>query len=144
MRVGNEYNFVDFEIVEVWTEYVPSTRCSVKASGEGFSGELKSVWFSQENLDSFLADLQALEEKRRGTATLLNMSSLSQYSPLRFQISSTSDTGDFVVRADLLKITWIDTDTSQPLKLSIWFTIAQEMFPSIVIEFRKLFNVNSR
>jgi hypothetical protein len=142
MRIGDEESFIEFELREVQPENPSGSEavsCSVAASCGGFNGKVESIWFSSDDIDLFLSQFQKLEEKRSGSVSLTNMSSLSEFSPLRFEVFSIDDVGHFAVRADLLRVTYI-ADELRPLKLSICFPIDSGNFSSMLIEFRKLFD----
>jgi hypothetical protein len=140
MRIGDEGSFIEFELIEVQPENpsgLEAVSCSVAASCGGFNGKIESVWFSSDDIDLFLSQFQKFEEKRSGSVSLTNMSSLSEFSPLRFEVFSIDEVGHFAVRADLLRTTYI-ADELRPLKLSVCFLIDSGNLSSMLIEFRKL------
>ncbi|MCA1617535.1 MAG: hypothetical protein LC729_03815 [Acidobacteria bacterium] len=142
MKIGNEQSFIAFEFKEDLPEHLPSgtdIACSVEVSIGGFNGRIESVWFSREDINLFLSGFRSLEENRKGSVNLVNLSSPSEYNPLRFEIFSIDDIGHFAVRADLLKVNYVG-DSIHPLKVSVSFPIDAGDLPSMLIEFRKLFN----
>ena len=142
MRIGDEQSFIEFVLEEVQSENpsgLEAVSCSVEAACGGFNGKVQSVWFSSDEIDSFLSEFQRLEENRNGSANLTNMSSVSASSPLRFEIFSIDEVGRFAVSADLLRVNDI-ADGLHPLKLSACFLIDSGNLPSMLVEFRKLFN----
>lgn len=142
MRVGNEQSFVAFEFQEAMPEHLPGgtdIAYSVEASCDGFRGRVESVWFAREDINRFLSELRSLEENRKGSASLVNLSSPSEYNPLRFEIFSIDTPGHFAVRADLSEVNYVN-DGIHPLKVSVTFPIDAGDLPSILIEFRKLFD----
>src|SRR5205085_328576 len=144
MRVGDEQSFVSFEFKEAVPEHLPGgTDVSyiVEVSCHGFGGRIESVWFTREDINRFLSELRSLEETRKGSANLVNLSSPSEDNPLRFQISYADNVRRFMVRADLSKYNYIGDDI-ESLKVSVGFPIEAGDILSILIEFRKLFDYN--
>ena len=142
MRVSDADSFVEFEFKEAMPEHLSGgadVACSVAASRDGFCGRVESVWFSREDTNHFLSELRSLEEKRTGSANLTNLSSQSDYNPLRFEIFSVDEAGHLAVRADLLKGSHVGGSLS-PLKVSVSFPIDAGSLPSLLVEFRKLFS----
>jgi hypothetical protein len=143
MRIGNAQSFVEFSLQETYDlQGRADTSCSVEVSGNGFAGKVDSVWFAREDLDRFLSDLEAYEIQRQGSVSLLNMSSLSDYSPLRFEIFSLDQLGHLAVRTDLLKTTYIDSRLT-PITISLTFGLDAGMLRSVLEDFRALFNSTS-
>ncbi len=141
MRIGNDDSFVEFDLDEVMPGSPAGETdiaCSVEASCDSFSGRIKAVWFARDDMDRFLSELRRLEEKRQGSANLLNMSSQSEYNPFRFEIFSVDEIGHFAVSADLLKARYVGR-ALRSLKVCISFPLDAGDLPSILIEFRKLF-----
>ncbi len=141
MRVGDDHSFVQFDLKEKMPEHLPGggdVACSIEASFDGFHGKVESVWFSREDISEFLSQLRKFEEARRGSVSLLNMSSKSDYTPLRFEILSVDEAGHLAVRAELVKVSYRDAALA-PLKVSVSFPLDGETLSSTLIEFRKLF-----
>jgi hypothetical protein len=142
MRVGDEQSFVEFEFKASEAEGSPragDVACSVSASSDGFCGKVSSVWFSPEDIDAFLKQLDQLEKTRKGSASLSNLSSLSEYSPLTFEIFSIDDLGHRVLTVELVKISYLGGALT-PLRTSMSFRLDGEWFNSVVAGFRKLFS----
>jgi hypothetical protein len=142
MRIGTAESFVAFDFKEAMPADSPRSTdvaCSIDVSCHGFNGLLNRVWFASDDIAQFLSELQALGETRQGSVALLNLSSTSDHSPLRFEIFSTDQTGHLAVRASLLKVTYVG-DNLCPLNLSVAFAIDAGDFPSIVGGFRRLFS----
>src|SRR5215210_3264580 len=113
MRVGDEQSFVSFEFKESVPEHLPGgtdVSYSVEASCHGFGGRIESVWFTREDINRFLSELLRLEETRKGSANLVNLSSPSEDNPLRFEIYPIDSVGHFAVRADLSKYNYVGDD----------------------------------
>src|SRR6185295_11999854 len=130
MRVGNEQSFVEFEFKQKEGEDSPragDVACSVSASCDGFGGQVSSVWFSPEDIEAFLKQLDELEKTRKGSASLSNLSSLSEYSPLTFEIFSIDNLGHLALRVELVKISYL-VDALTPLRTSMSFRLDGEGF----------------
>jgi hypothetical protein len=141
MRIGNDHSFVEFEVEEVMPVRPAGetdVACSVEASSDSFSGRVEAVWFARDDIDRFLSELRRLEEKRQGSANLLNMSSQSEYNPFRFEIFAIDEIGHCAVSADLLKARYVG-GALRSLKVCLFFPLDAGDLPSILIEFRKLF-----
>jgi hypothetical protein len=142
MRVGSEYSFIEFTFSEAEPENPSGLLAfaySVDVSCDGFRGRIERVWLSQDDITQFLTGLQQFEEKRKGLVSLTNMSSLSEANPLTFEIFSVDEVGHLTARANLQKIHYVGDDPSL-LKLSVSFDIDAGQLPTIVGDFRKLFN----
>jgi hypothetical protein len=143
MRIGDTESFIEFKLIEVQPENPSGSEavsCSVEASCEGFNGKVEGVWFSSDEIDSFLSELQRLEEKRKGSVSLTNMSSLSEYSPLYFEIFSIDEIGHFAVKADLQRVYYDEAADLRSIKLSVGFLIDPGNLSAMLIEFHKLFD----
>jgi len=146
MRIGSDQSFVAFEFKEAMPEHLPGgtdIACSVSVSCDAFNGRVESVWFSREDINRFLLELRSLEEYRKGSANLVNLSSLSEYNPLRFEVFSIDEVGHMAVRADLLKVSYVGGGI-HPLKVSVTFDMDAGDLPSMLVEFRKLFDFKRR
>lgn len=141
MKVGDEQAFVAFDLKEAAPGHLPHAGdicCSVEALCGGFRGRVESAWFSREDVARFLTQLQRLEQTRQGSASLSNLSSASDHSPLGFEIFSTDGAGHLAVRADLLKVSYVG-DTLSPLRVSVSFPLGGGDLPSALAGFRRLF-----
>lgn len=146
MRIGEAQAFVEFSFKETVPEDLPratDTSCSVEVSCSGFSGKVESVWFARDDINRFLSELEAFEARRQGSVSLLNMSSGSDYSPLRFEIFSLNQLGHLAVRTDLLKTTYVDSKLT-PLTVSVTFALDPGMLRAVMEDFRELFNSRQR
>src|SRR5215470_2367677 len=109
MKLGNDLSFVEFAFVQKAAEDSPGAgdiSYSVIAATNGFRGGIPSVWFSREDLNDFLRQLEQLERTRNGLAKLSNLSSLSDYSPLRLEIFSLDHRGNLGVKVELLSLSY--------------------------------------
>jgi len=141
MKLGNDQSFVEFAFVQRAPENSPGAgdvSCSVIAAKNAFRGGIPSVWFSREDLDDFLRQLEQLERTRNGLVKLSNLSSLSDYNPLTLEIFSIDHRGNLGVKVELLRLSY-DWDEQEPLKMSISFPIDGERFGEVVAGFRKFF-----
>ncbi|HEY6246744.1 MAG TPA: hypothetical protein VIX17_22510 [Pyrinomonadaceae bacterium] len=142
MPLGNDLSFVEITYREKEPEGSPghgNVSYSVVASSNTFRGEIPSVWFSCENLDDFLRQLDQLNRTRNGSITLSNLSSLSEYNPLVLDIFSIDNSGHLGVKVRLFRLSY-DWEEEEALKLSISFPLDNDRFAEVVAGFRKLFN----
>jgi hypothetical protein len=141
MKVGSDISFVEFTYIA--KEAVDSPRagdisCSVIVSSDTFRGEIPSVWFSREDLDHFLKALEQLERTRQGLVKLTNLSSLSKYNPLIFEIFSIDSRGNVGVNLELVKLS-CDWEDQAPFRVVVSFPLDGERFGAVVEEFRNFF-----
>ncbi len=142
MRVGDKHSFVEFSFKEAMPEDLPGgtdIACSVEASCGHFRGRVETIWFSRDDINRFLSELRSLAERRNGSASLMNMSSQSEFNPLRFEMFSINEVGHMAVSADLLESGCVG-GVLRPLKLSVVFAVDAGSLPLIVVGFRKLFD----
>lgn len=125
MRVGDEQSYVEFSFKEAMPEHLQGgtdIACSVEASCGGFRGRVETVWFSRDDINRFLSELSSLEERRRGSVSLANMSSGSEFNPLRFEIFSVDEVGHLAVGVYLLEASYVGGGL-RPLKVSVGLTV---------------------
>jgi hypothetical protein len=142
MRVGDEQSFVEFEFKARESDGSPRAgdlACSVSVANDGFYGTVSSVWFSPEDREEFLKQLGQFERARIGFVSLSNLSSLSDYNPLIFEIFSVDRLGHLAVKVELAKISYLGEELI-PSKVSMSFLLDGEQFNSVVAGFRKLFS----
>ena len=141
MKIENEDSFVEFEFKESQNiQGRHDTNCRIEVFSNRFAGEIESVWFEHENATSFIEALEALDKFRKGAAELFNMSSGSEASPLEFKIFATDSLGHLAVRATLRKLIYFQ-NFQDILTVSVVFEIDAGSLPSIVYDFKKLFNI---
>jgi hypothetical protein len=141
MKVGNDISFVEFTYIAKEADDSPrpgDISCSVIASSNTFRGEISSVWFSREDLDHFLKKLEQLERTRQGLVKLTNLSSLSKYNPLTFEIFSIDSRGQLGVNVELVKLSY-DWEDQAPFRVVVSFPLDGERFGVVVAGFRNLF-----
>jgi len=133
-------SFVEFRFKEAPRRRQGSTDvcCSVEASCGGFHGRVNSVWFKGDDIKRFLAELEELEARRKGSVCLVNHSSSSDENPLTFELKSVDSAGHLIVKATLLKPRHRN-DELNPLVVSVSFAVDAGMLRSLVFDFRKLF-----
>ena|SRR5436190_7107775 len=141
MTIGDADSFVEFAFKEAVPEHMQGatdTSCSVEATCSTFTGKVESVWFARDDINRFLSELEEFEATRKGSVSLLNMSSPSDYNPLNFEIVSIDRARHLVVKADLLEVRYLNGELS-PLRVSVSFDLDTGMLRSILMDFRKLF-----
>lgn len=141
MRIGDDECFVEFEFEEAIPEHLQGgtdTACSVELSCGEFRGKTSSVWFARNDINQFLNELNAFEASRCGSVSLINMSSLSDASPLTFEIAAIDDLGHLLVKATLIKSRYLH-DRFSPLQVSVSFGLDGGMLASVLRDFRELF-----
>jgi hypothetical protein len=100
MLVRNNGNFVEVLLVERTPRSLTGAgdlRLHVRVALSSFRGEYDEVWVEATTFQDFLSELQALEERRQGSATLASMSP----GELRLQIHSTDRAGHMGVTGQL-------------------------------------------
>lgn len=139
MRIGDEDSFVEFKFKEAGAGKSLGRNdlaLSVEVACNGFSGSVERIWFSGDDRNRFLAELQMLMQTRQGSATLLNMSSASDFNPLHFEILAAGL--GLSINVALLKIAYPDSEL-RPLRLAVSFPFDAGMLSAALLEFRKLF-----
>jgi hypothetical protein len=138
MKIENQESFVEIEADEFFDlQGRYDLRCHVKVLCDGFSGEINSVWISDEDIKSFIKELENLDKTRKGTAELLNMSSGSDVSPIEFKIFATDSLGHLAVRAQLRKLVFFK-DSYEISTISTVFEIDGGSLLPLINEFKKL------
>jgi hypothetical protein len=144
MRISNDNEFIEFEFAD-FVDFRHDVACHIKVFCDGFSGQVNSVWFSEQNINSFIEQLVNLDETRKGTAELLNMSSETDTSELDFLIFSTDSFGHMALRTTLRKRyyppNYADLRAFETLKTSVAFEVDPSLLPSIIRDFKKLFKI---
>ncbi len=141
MRIENEGSFVKFEFKEFFDlQGRHDVGCRIEVFCFGFAGEINDVWFSWEDINSFIEGLKAFDKTRKGAVELSNMSSGSEASPLEFKIFTTDRLGHLAVRATLRKLIYFK-DSYEISTVSVVFEIDAGSLSSIIRDFKKLFMV---
>ena len=141
MKIGKESEHIEFELTDIVAEHLPSAgdvACTVRVYCKDFAGKVDDVYFAPEDINRFLSDLQNLEAMRRGSAVLLNLSSQSESSPLRFEISSKDNRGNLLVKVELQKLSYIG-ESFFAMKLQVAFGLEAEYLQKTLLDFEKLF-----
>jgi hypothetical protein len=100
MRVGDDDSFVEVLLVEKAPQGLPGAgdlRLHVRVAFSTFRGEYDEVWVEAPAFRAFLSELQTLEERRQGSATLRSMSP----GELLLQVHSTDRAGHMGVTGQL-------------------------------------------
>ena len=113
---------------------------AVEVFSHGFSGRNESVWLGSEDIQRFLKDLHQFERQRTGTVAFASLGAPSEYCEFRFQLNIVSKTGHIAVKAELLKVKYLQDGDLCPLKVSIGFDIDAGNLLTIVAEFNELLN----
>jgi hypothetical protein len=142
MQIKNESSLIEFEFTDS-VDFRHDVACRIKIFCDGFSGQVNSVWFSEIDINSFIKQLETLDETRKGSAELLNMSSGTSTSELDFLIFSIDSLGHLAVRATLRKQFYLsnaaDLRASEILKTTVAFEIDPSSLSSMINDFKKLF-----
>ena len=139
MRIENENSFVEFEFEE-YIEFRSDVDCRIEVFCRNFSGQVNSVWFSRNNIDLFIQQIEELDKTRQGKAELFNMGSQTEPNPLEFTIFSTDNLGHLAVQAALQKFSYL-SHPANTLKVTVSFEFDPSLLPSIIVDFRKLFRM---
>ena len=141
MKIENEGSFVKFEFKEFFDlQGRHDVVCRIEVFGYKFAGEINDIWFSWEDINSFIVGLKAFDKTRKGTVELSNMSSGSDASPLEFKVFATDRLGHLAIRATLRKLIYFK-DSYEISTVSVVFEIDPGSLPSIIRDFKKLFMV---
>jgi hypothetical protein len=100
MLIRNNGNFVEILLVERIPETLPAAgdlHLHVRVAVNAFCGENDKIWVEATAFHDFLSELQALEERRQGSATLASISP----GELRLEIHSTDRAGHIGVTGQL-------------------------------------------
>ena len=142
MKIKNESSFVEFEFTD-FVDFRHDVACRIKVFCDGFSGTINSVWFSEQDIKSFIGQIEELNRTRKGSAELLNMGSLTDTNELEFIIFSTDSLGHLAIRATLQKIFYLphsaDFHAFEILKTSVAFEIDSGSLTTITSDFKNLF-----
>ena len=141
LKIENQGDFVEFDFLESQNiQGRHDIRLRLKVFGDGFSGEIDSVWFEHDNAYSFIAGLESLYEFRTDKAELFNMSSGSEASPLEFKIFRSDRLGHLAVRAILRKLVHFK-NSDEISTVSVVFETDPGSLHSIIRDFKKFFMV---
>ncbi|HEX8249511.1 MAG TPA: hypothetical protein VF599_15130 [Pyrinomonadaceae bacterium] len=138
MKIENDFSFIEFELEDRYETYI---GCRVKVFSRGFGGEVENVTFHVEDIKSFFQQIEELDKTRKGCAELLNLSSPSYSSPLKFIIFSTDSLGHLAAQAALQKTIYLGNHYIEGLKTSVTFDFDSGLLASIINNFKKLFMV---
>jgi len=76
MKISDEIrsNRIEIEVLDEEDGYVPSFEIGVRIKTKSFDCYLLGFWIEKEQIQRFIAELQHLDETRKGSATLGSMS----------------------------------------------------------------------
>ena len=77
MKIGSEDEFIEIEELERNPESTPCARdvnVKVSLSLQAFSGSYGGVWLGRPEMERFISELEILDERRNGCATISSMS----------------------------------------------------------------------
>ncbi len=141
MKIKNLDSFVEFEFKELSIlQNRHDVSCRIKAASDGFIGEIDSVWFSCENIESFIEELYELNSNRKDLVELFNMSSGSDANPLEFRIFTTDNLGHLAIHTTLKKLIYFK-DSNEISAISLVFEIDAGLLKLIINDFKKLFMI---
>lgn len=139
MKIERDNAFIEFEFEE-YIELRSDVDCRIEVFCRDFSGKVNSVWFSRNDINLFIQQIEDLDKTRQGKAELFNMGSQTEPNPLEFRIFSTDDLGHLAVQATLQKFSYLSHPVNT-LKVTVSFEIDPSLLPSIIVDFRKLFRL---
>jgi hypothetical protein len=138
MFIGDDDNFVEVLLVERTPQGLPGAgdlRLHVRVAFSTYRGEYDGVWVEASDFRAFLSELQALEERRRGSATLVSMSP----DELRLQVHSTDRAGHIGVTGQLGR--WCYAGGGGMSWCQVSFDLAlpcPSLLPQVLAEFRAM------
>jgi hypothetical protein len=138
MLVRNNGDFVEVLLVERTPRALPGAgdlRLHVRVACRTFCGENDGVWVEATAFQDFLSELQVLEERRQGSATLASISP----GELRLQIQATDRAGHIGVTGQLGR--WCYTGGSGMSWCQVTFDFplsCPSLLPQILAEFRAM------
>lgn len=138
MLVGDNDSFVEVLLVERTPGGLPGAgdlRLHVRVAFSTFRGEYDGVWVEASDFRTFLSELQTLEERRQGQATLASMSP----DELLLQVHSTDRAGHMGVTGQLGR--WCHAGSGGMSWCQVPFDFAlpcPSLLPQILAEFRAM------
>ena len=139
MRIGNDSAFVEIERSYIDVKD-PLARCyNARLENDSFAGTVGEIWISPTDAQSFLRQLNELEQNKGETAVLRNLSSDSDVSPLSFEIRKIDSLGHIGVFATVRELRWLREKTSV-LSLSFSFELERGALLNLCVDFKKFFS----
>jgi uncharacterized protein Smg (DUF494 family) len=139
MKIENDNSFIEFEFEEC-IELRSDIACRVEVFCENFSGRVNSVWFSRNDIDQFIQQMEEFDKTRKGIVELSNMSSKTISNPLEFSIFSTDNLGHLSVQATLQKFLYL-SHSANTQKITVSFEIDPSLLRIIIADFKKMFRM---
>jgi hypothetical protein len=138
MLVGDNDEFLEVLMVERTLQGLPGAgdlRLHVRVAFSTFRGEYDEVWVDAPAFQAFLLELQALEERRQGSAILASMSP----NELLLQIHSTDRAGHMGVSGQLGRWCYAGGGGMSWCQVPFSFTLpCPSQLPRILAEFRAM------
>jgi hypothetical protein len=138
MLVRENGYFVEVRLVERTPPSLPGAgdlRLHVGVAFSSFQGEYDEVWVEAAAFQTYLSELQALEERREGSATLKSMSP----DELLLRIHSTDRAGHMGVRGQLGRWCYAGGGGLSWCQVPFHFTLScPSLLPQILAEFRAM------
>ena len=110
----------------------------IEVSCGGFAGRDDDVTFRDDEVASFLGDLQRLEKERRGAVTLASLDAPSSYPQFKMELYTIDASGHMIVKVDMVKVRYVHQELS-PSRVSVAFETDPEYLSTIVRDFNELF-----
>jgi hypothetical protein len=109
-------------------------QVTVEANVEGFAGRNREVWFFRAEADRFMAELEQLDQLRRGSATIESMSP----GEMRLTISIVDRTGHVNVTVELRRFTYVSGQSIE-LAMPRGFELDPTDLPGAVRDLKAVF-----
>jgi hypothetical protein len=138
MLVRNNGDFFEILLVERTPRTLPGAgdlRLHVRVAFSTFCGEYDGVWVEATAFQEFLSELQVLEERRQGSATLVSISP----GELHLQIHSTDRAGHIGVTGQLGRWCYAGGGGMSWCQVPFSFALScPSLLPQILAEFRAM------
>ncbi len=138
MLIGDKGDFVEVLLVERIPPGLPGAgdlRLHVRVAFSTFRGEYDQVWVEASAFRAFLSELQVLEERRQGSATLMSMSP----DELILQVHSTDRAGHMGATGQLGRWCYAGGGGLSWCQVSFDVTLdCPSLLPQVVAEFRAM------
>lgn len=128
---------ITFELEEYVHNRQPSLSCTIDILDNHFKGWNIGVWFTLGDLCSFINELEGLQIKKQGEASLMAMS----HEDFNITFKNFNNKGNIVISYSLSNIRY-NSDISLRNTLTGGFQIDSEFFSIILGDFKKLASVS--
>lgn len=130
-------SFIEIEFIENETGSMPSIKVSATVKNDGFTGELKSIWIENDELNNFILSMDDIDIKRSGKAQLCSMS------PHEFLLDFETFDKSGHIKVIYSIIRYISYPFFRELSLQGSFQVDSGDFSSIVKSFKMLLSKKS-